>query len=370
MRTRAMAGMLIAVTTAACGETVPTDPLGMAPTAIWTQEHTDGAGVAVATAQDGSIAVVGTLEVLEGGYISRRGAWVRHRSSNGTENWFQSSEQANGAGDDVAIASDGSVLMAAFDQPTAFLWKYDAAGSLGWSQTAQFTLGSASVAVGGNREVYFLAASSMSSGQLVKYDPAGALLWSQPVGVAEHDESGRVACDAAGTVATTIVGFDPGGSQPCSVLRVLDASGNELWTDQGCDWFANDLVMDDDSLVVAGSGTGGSFFLRKYDRMGAEQWTRSEPGSAQNEWNGVALAPAGTIVVGGRSSTTASTRPRVMAYDANGEVTWSWSGAGLAASAGGAVEDVAVGPSGQIIVVGGRDARGWVAAIDVAHPTN
>jgi hypothetical protein len=51
-------------------------------------------------------------------------------------------------------------------------------------------------------------------------------------------------------------------------------------------------------------------------------------------------------------------------------VTWSWSGAGLAASAGGAVEDVAVGPSGQIIVVGGRDARGWVAAIDVAHPTN
>jgi uncharacterized protein (TIGR03437 family) len=96
-------------------------------------------------------------------------------------------------------------------------------------------------------------------------------------------------------------------------LRKYDGVGNELWTRQTEAWF---VPLADASGVYVAGATPTALYVRKYDLNGAEQWTRvfgtPKPGGFLNLF-GTALNATGLYVAGGDDSSTT-----IRQYDASG----------------------------------------------------
>jgi hypothetical protein len=209
--------------------------------------------------------------------------------------------------------------------------------------------------------------------------PAGASEgWSRQFGTAGADEALGVALDPAGNayVAGWTLGTLPGQSSAGTVdafVRKYDPLGNELWTRQFGSWerdFAravatdsagNAYVVGETHGVLPGQASGGGYdaFVRKYDPAGNELWTRQAGGGGGEAAWDVAAGPGGDAYLVG---TTAAAFPGqasaggfdafVARYSPDGSDVWTRQFGG---PGGEGARGVALDPAGNVLVVGNTD---------------
>jgi catalase len=185
----------------------------------------------------------------------------------------------------VSVGSDGSVLVAGYTLGDlvgtsaggydAFVRKYDAAGTVLWTQQFGTTAFDAaqSVSVGSDGSVLVagyttgdLGGTNAGSGDAFvrKYDAAGTVLWTQQFGTTTTDDAQSVSVGSDGSVLVAgrtngdLGGTNAGGSD--AFVRKYDAAGTVLWTQQfgtsAYDRAQSVSVGSDGSVLVAGH-TGG-----------------------------------------------------------------------------------------------------------------
>ena len=144
-------------------------------------------------------------------------------------------------------------------------------------------------------------------------------MWTRQFGSSSTDQAMGIAVDAgsvyvAGLIDGTSPTFPPGQLKTGSgdaFVRKYDTLGTEVWTRQfGSSSFdqANGVTADGSGVYVAGetlgtlpsqfSAGGRDAFVRKYDTLGTEVWTRQVGTSSSDQANGVAV-DAGDVYVTG-----------------------------------------------------------------------
>jgi hypothetical protein len=201
-----------------------------------------------------------------------------------------------------------------------------------------------------------------------RYLADGALDWTRQFGTDVRDVPLAVAVGPAGEVA--VGGFTYGVLENGYVgpgnafVRVLDAAGEVLWTRQFGS-VENDAVgglawTGDGDLIAAGWTLGATdyatAFVRRFDPDGGLLWDRQfdlAPGIVYDAVEAVAVGPAGEIVVAGRTADEAFVRRLDAAGELCPDVCWTRP----IANAGSVVaEGVAVDAAGRVAVAGWTDA--------------
>lgn len=172
----------------------------------------------------------------------------------------------------------------------------------------------------GNALVACNTSTTFGDGCVRKYDTAGNLTWTQTISTPDIDSASAVAVGPAGSVVVvgTTRGTLPGQMNAGFTdawVRKFDALGNELWTRQfgvyGND-SANAVAVDAaGNIVVTGvvdgafpgftAGGGDDLYVRKYDSAGNVVWTRQYSSTfvADEAGNAIAFDPAGNVYVAG-----------------------------------------------------------------------
>jgi hypothetical protein len=372
---------------------------------VWTRQFgTSVADVlAMGVVVDGSgIYVVGRADYALAGQPNggNGDAFVRKYDHNGNETWtrqFGTSQfdEANGVGvDSSGVYVAGLTVSSLPGQMSAgsrdaFVRKYDTSGNEVW--TRQFGGPSDDRANGvavDSSGVYVAGQIQTSSGGdgdaiLRKYDASGNEAWTRQFGSPRFTTRAvGAAVDTAGVYVTgfttgTLPGQTSGGNSD-PFVRTYDVSGNEVWTRQfagagPASDFAQ-AVDSDGNLYVVGKTfgsmpghtnagdtlspeAGADAFVRKYDAIGNEVWTRQFGTSASDQANGVAADFSGVYVVG----QTAGTLPGqanaggvdafVRKYDGDGNEVWTRQFGAFSSDAavGVAVDSSGVYVAGQIV---------------------
>src|SRR2546426_3698514 len=274
---------------------------------LWTRQFGQSYDAASSVAVDNSGNVYVAGQTLFDAFLSKY-------DSGGNELWTRQFGTASfDAAYSVAVDNNGNIFVAGRSgNDDAFLCKYDADGNQKWLQQFGGLLVdiaySVSVDGAGNAYVAGLMGQLLptESGPqkdydafLRKYDSAGSVVWSRQIGGSPWTASWSieraysVVVDNAGNVY--VAGEINGGVLPGQTnsggwldafLRKYDPTGNELWTRQfgtARDDTAYSVAIDSaDHVYVAGESTGWfpdsalscCAFLRKYDAIGNDLWTR------------------------------------------------------------------------------------------------
>ena len=170
----------------------------------------------------------------------------------------------------------------------AFLCKYDAAGTLQWTKQFGSSKGdiSYSVSTDGLGNVYL---SGFTGGDLIqtsaggddaflyKYDAAGTLLWAKQFGTSSRDVGKAVSCDGLGNVYVSGHCGETGNVS----LRKYDAEGTLLWDKQpeATNAYENNWDVSSDKLgniyLLAFNRDTEITSLRKYDTSGTLLWDKT-----------------------------------------------------------------------------------------------
>jgi hypothetical protein len=234
-----------------------------------------------------------------------------------------------------------------------------------------------------------MTSNGSSDAFVAKLDPAGNQIWAHHYGDGTSQTSKTIASDGAGNVYVAggyqgTMNFGGGNLPPSNglgnmFLAKLDASGNYLWA-KGMGDFANPQlaygVASDaaGNVVVVGSGQGSIDFgggplttagdmdvlLAAYTPSGALRWARVFGDALAQNANGVAVDPAGNVLVtgffagtinfGGATLTATGVNDLFVAkFDPQGHHLWSLQAGGDGdTEANGITTDAA----GNIFVVG------------------
>jgi len=233
----------------------------------------------------------------------------------------------------IALDANGNLYVAdhAADGPITStsvpvsLRKYDANGVTQWS--AHFgTPGiesAADIAVDASGNVYVAsdtlgtvenANTGKYDGLLYKFDAAGTLLWTQHFADPSEDAVGGVAVDALGNVY--VAGHTDGAlgganaGEYDAFIRKYDSDGQVLWTKQfgtsvgdliwtiRLDTLGNAYVAGPTSGALAGPlppPPSYNAFVRKYDPNGAVQWTQQCSALYTSTLYALAIAASGNV---------------------------------------------------------------------------
>lgn len=245
-----------------------------------------------------------------------------------------------------------------------------------WTAAAPGTYGDM-IAVDKDNNAYVVGSVPWSTISIAKYSAAGALLWQRAFDNPGTREQGSwVALDPAGNAL--IAGYVvAGASNDPNGLVVLkyDPAGNLLWQDvipsafgyalrAASDAAGNVFVLGRAWLANASGNTTHDIVTIKYSPNGTRQWVRSlgfDATSADSPASMAVTKTGNVIVTGG------STAGMLMAaYDPAGNQLWSKT---VPASTG--ATDVALGPNGEFIVVGGTySAAAGNAILAIKHDAN
>jgi hypothetical protein len=161
-----------------------------------------------------------------------------------------------------------------------------------------------------------------------KYSPNGSEAWTRQFGTPREDVVMDMAADNQGNlyVAGQTGGTLPGQTQAGPLdafVRKYDSRGAEVWTRQfgtatngpAATAAASSTIVDDaGNLYVAGWVTGAlagqssaghdDAFVRKYDAVGVELWTRQFGTPDHDVASDLAVDSAGSVYVGGQAAET------------------------------------------------------------------
>jgi hypothetical protein len=221
----------------------------------------------------------------------------------------------------ITGATDGSLFGTNPGEREPFLAKYDALGTLLWSQQIRTqTSWSNSVAIDQIRNVYLSGytccglfdSSANQDAFLIKYNPSGNLLWFRQLGTDSSDGSASVAVDRTGNAYVTgwtygSLGDGANDSNDQDVfLAKYDASGARLWTRQFAthlDEYGHDVAVDADGNAFITGGEPGSFggtsFLTKLDPSGNLLWSRQIGTANDDESTTVTVDAFGDVYISG-----------------------------------------------------------------------
>jgi hypothetical protein len=222
----------------------------------------------------------------------------------------------------ITGATDGSLFGTNPGTREPFLAKYDASGTLLWSQQIRTqTSWSNSVAIDQIGNVYisgrtccglFETFAHLGGAFLFKYDPSGNLLWFRQLDSDSDEGSTSVAVDHAGNAFVTgwtfgSLGDGANDSNDQDVfLAKYDASGARLWTRQfgsQLDESGHDVAVDADGNAFITGGEPGSFggssFLTKLDPSGNLLWSRQIGTANDDESTTVTVDAFGDVYISG-----------------------------------------------------------------------
>ena len=185
--------------------------------------------------------------------------------------------------------------------------------------------GNGNVHVAGSTTGILRGQSSSGGGDAFvrKYDPQGNEVWTRQFGSSHQEYATGVAVDAAGSIyvagqtSGTLSGQTGAGGSD-AFLSKYDPLGNALWTRQfGASHsdYADDVAVDAaGNIYVAGLAEGalpsqdssgnGLLFVRKYDLLGEEVWTRLPGPLAAHRSEAVATDRDGNVYVVGSGFVT------------------------------------------------------------------
>jgi hypothetical protein len=183
-----------------------------------------------------------------------------------------------------------------------------------------------------------------------KYDSSGNELWTRQFGTIGTDSANSVAVDTGGSVyvvgyvygASPLPGQTSAGGQTDAFVRKYDSLGNEIWTRQfgttGTDE-ALGVAVDSTGVYVSGNTTdtlpgqnsagGTDAFVRKYLTNGDEAWTRQFGTGTGDSVYGITVDTTGIYVVGETSgvfpgqTNAGGTDAFIRKYDTNGNEAWT-----------------------------------------------
>ncbi|MBI4302039.1 MAG: thrombospondin type 3 repeat-containing protein [Chloroflexi bacterium] len=340
-------------------------------------------------------------------------AFVRKYDASGGEVWTRqfgtdSSDEAlaisiDSTGIYVAGYTDGTLP----DQTSpgggdAFVRKYDANGTEGWTRQFGTSRYDAACGISVNPTGVYVAGSTNGTlaGQtnagfidafVRKYDGDGNELWTRQFGTSDNDFACGIAGDSTGVyVAGYTQGDFPGQTSVGGLdafVRKYDAAGNEMWTRQFGNSLGLGISIDSTGIYVAGY-TGGTLpgqtpaggvdaFVRKYDAAGNEMWTRQFGTSDFDSANTIFVDSTGIYVAGNTAgafpgqTNAGGVDAFVRRYDANGTEGWSRQGGsslddrafGIAAYSTGSVWSVYVAGETEDVLPGQTSAGGLDAFV-------
>jgi len=175
------------------------------------------------------------------------------------------------------------------------------------------------------------------------------------------DEIHGVACDSAGNVIVAGETYDADQGDDVWV-RKYSPAGAPQWT-QTFHSVTSDIgwsvaVAADDDILVGGStytlDDGRDAWVRRYSPAGATEWTQTFDGTAHDddEVRGIAIDPAGNVLVAGYVTTAAAQRDVwVRKYDSAGAMQWTRTAAG-ASNQDDEGHGIATDGDGNVLVVG------------------
>lgn len=177
----------------------------------------------------------------------------------------------------------------------------------------------------------YLAFNSVGDGQdiqLHKYNAAGVLLWSQVI------STGTLTSEVASSLALSpdssvvVVTGSVGGGANWITAAYNTTTGARNWLVKAAEGIAaRDLVVDGTRVYVTGAGsvgTNGFLTVVAYDRAtGARLWrTDANPPTGSASGSRVALAPDGSLVVTGQTSSGGYFDWWIVALSTTGAVKW------------------------------------------------
>jgi|GEM_PF-784617 len=324
---------------------------------LWTRQFGttgDDAALGVA-AHEGGVYVTGFISGVLPGQTSAGStdAFVRKYDTDGNVLWTRQfgttglDEAACVAVDGSGVYVGGSVSSTPNHQDTAFVRKFDTDGNEQWTHEFRptvlhifgdahvFTVGvdasgvyaggwTAGVLPGQVRESYVDGYDAF----VRKYDTDGHELWTRQFGAINEDRPSNTAVQSlavgvsgvyvAGHTTSTLPGQTRGEYSDAFVRR-YDADGNELWTRQFTSSDNDPATGDNDSVLgvavdnsgvyLAGiteaafpgqteAGGAADAFVRKYDAVGNELWTKQFGTTETDIAYGIAVNAAGVYVAG------------------------------------------------------------------------
>ncbi|GFO62801.1 S8 family serine peptidase [Geomonas paludis] len=271
------------------------------------------------------------------------------------------------AGDAVAADAEGNsyVLSTMYDlaNESILLVKYDPTGNEVWSyryDSPGRDFGSA-VAVNAAGEAFISGSLDDSYYLVLKISRDGELLWEKAYRVATYAYADDIAVGADGAIYIAGNTLDTENFKNQVMTAKLSPAGDELWHRvyaSPIDGSARAVAVDDSGNVYVAGSEGGhpdydyNFLLMKYDAAGQLLWVKTEDnGTLQDQWEGLALDPAGNPYVSGHRIGMQVTRK----YDTDGNMLWSADYDGMGTPNG---YDIAVDSSGRAYVAGFTNGHG------------
>lgn len=195
-----------------------------------------------------------------------------------------------------------------------------------------------------------------------------------------HDRAMELALDGSGNLY--VIGYETvAGSNQDIWIRKYDSNGAELWTrtydGPANDWDNGmDVAVDGSGSVyvigtVSVSGESANIWIRKYDGDGNDVWTKTYNGAADDWDHGsdITVDGSGNVYAAGYETVSGQgANVWVRKYDGNGNVIWTRTYNG-AANSSDAANGIAVDGGGNVYVSGyervtGQESNVWVRKYD------
>jgi uncharacterized delta-60 repeat protein len=281
-------------------------------------------GEDVAVASDGSVYVTGVTDGFGGfGHL-----FVLRLAPDGTLVWQRirdvASNAAVGTGQAITVAPDGSIYAAGVTPRTVvgefdmLLLKLDPQGTLVWQRTysaADVADARGGLAVGSDGSVYVAGGiqavtrrTAVNDTFVAKFGPDGTLTWSRGYGGDEGDFPGGVAARADGTVLVGGESASFGAGSDDAFLLELDANGKGVacnsWGGPGIDHGDDVGLAPSGTIVLAGTTSSSPpFTFASCPRQtGKLRATVGAPDVSLADATGTLADPGGTVATPNGSS--------------------------------------------------------------------
>jgi len=259
--------------------------------------------------------------------------------------WTRSYAGPNGGNDfalGIAIDAEGQPVVVGGSEGRALVRRYSAQGDLLWSQGESVVGAAVAAAIDVDGTIVVsgvLVEVSETDVWVRKYDSDGDVLWTRTHGgAASGDDNGQgVAIDEEGNII--VVGGEGIAQNDSAVwVRKYNAMGDEIWTRTydgsggGEDEGRGVAVLPGGDIVVVGyealvdADGDGDGWVRKYDADGAVLWTRTYDGSASGDDEANAASGdgnGGVLVLGSEAVMGTQSVAWIRKYSAEGAAVWT-----------------------------------------------